>query len=105
MKGKQLAIKKMNEIQKNIDGWEERTLDSAAMNLQWKELLHMQEKHERNVFLFDGLMICCKSNHGQPRLPGASNAEYRLKEKFFMRKVQINDKDDTSEYKHAFEII
>ena len=41
MKGKQLAIKKMNEIQKNTDGWEERTLDSAAMNLQWKELLHM----------------------------------------------------------------
>ena len=41
MKGKQLAIKKMNEIQKNIDGWEEKTLDSAAMNLQWKELLHM----------------------------------------------------------------
>uniref|UniRef100_A0A8C2T0D1 SOS Ras/Rac guanine nucleotide exchange factor 1 n=1 Tax=Coturnix japonica TaxID=93934 RepID=A0A8C2T0D1_COTJA len=58
-----------------------------------------------HIFLFDGLMICCKSNHGQPRLPGASNAEYRLKEKFFMRKVQINDKDDTNEYRHAFEII
>ena len=28
-----------------------------------------------------------------------------FKEKFFMRKLQINDKDDTSEYKHAFEII
>ena len=33
MKGKHLAIKKMNEIQKDIDGWEEKTLDSAAMNL------------------------------------------------------------------------
>lgn len=28
-----------------------------------------------------------------------------FEEKFFMRKLQINDKDDTSEYKHVFEII
>ncbi|KAB0384650.1 hypothetical protein FD755_006567, partial [Muntiacus reevesi] len=61
MKGKHLAIKKMNEIQKNIDGWEEKTLDSAAMNL--------------NILLVDGLMICF----------------------FFMRKLQINGKDDTSD--------
>ncbi|KAF4016244.1 hypothetical protein G4228_007817 [Cervus hanglu yarkandensis] len=106
MKGKQLAIKKMNEIQKNIDGWEGKDIGQCCNEFIMEgTLTRVGAKHERHIFLFDGLMICCKSNHGQPRLPGASNAEYRLKEKFFMRKVQINDKDDTSEYKHAFEII
>ncbi|XP_006003245.1 son of sevenless homolog 1 isoform X2 [Latimeria chalumnae] len=106
MKGKHLAIKKMNEIQKNIDGWEGKDIGQCCNEFIMEgTLTRVGAKHERHIFLFDGLMICCKSNHGQPRLPGASNAEYRLKEKFFMRKVQINDKDDTNEYKHAFELI
>lgn len=107
MKGKHLAIKKMNEIQKNIDGWEGKDIGQCCNEFIMEgALTRVGAKHERHIFLFDGLMICCKSNHGQPRLPGASTAEYRLKEKFFMRKVQINDKDDKEgEYRHAFEII
>ncbi|XP_069035902.1 son of sevenless homolog 1 isoform X2 [Lepisosteus oculatus] len=107
MKGKHLAIKKMNEIQKNIDGWEGKDIGQCCNEFIMEgTLTRVGAKHERHIFLFDGLMICCKSNHGQPRLPGASPAEYRLKEKFFMRKVQINDKDDKEgEYRHAFEII
>ncbi|KAG7492943.1 hypothetical protein MATL_G00019650 [Megalops atlanticus] len=106
MKGKHLAIKKMNEIQKNIDGWEGKDIGQCCNEFIMEgTLTRVGAKHERHIFLFDGLMICCKSNHGQPRLPGASAAEYRLKEKFLMRKVQINDKDDTGEYRHAFEII
>ncbi|XP_063333243.1 son of sevenless homolog 1-like isoform X2 [Pelmatolapia mariae] len=108
MKGKHLAIKKMNEIQKNIDGWEGKDIGQCCNEFIMEgTLTRVGAKHERHIFLFDGLMICCKSNHGPPRLPGASStAEYRLKEKFFMRKVQINDKDDKEgEYRHAFEII
>uniref|UniRef100_A0A4W5QEA3 Son of sevenless homolog 1 (Drosophila) n=1 Tax=Hucho hucho TaxID=62062 RepID=A0A4W5QEA3_9TELE len=108
MKGKHLAIKKMNEIQKNIDGWEGKDIGQCCNEFIMEgTLTRVGAKHERHIFLLDGLMICCKSNHGQPRLPGASStAEYRLKEKFFMRKVQINDKDDKEgEYRHAFEII
>ncbi|XP_055986546.1 son of sevenless homolog 1 isoform X2 [Sorex fumeus] len=87
MKGKQLAIKKMNEIQKNIDGWEGKDIGQCCNEFIMEGTLsRVGAKHERHIFLFDGLMICCRSNHGQPRLPGASNAEYRLKEKFFMRK-------------------
>nr|XP_061792120.1 son of sevenless homolog 1-like [Nerophis lumbriciformis] len=108
MKGKHLAVKKMNEIQKNIDGWEGKDIGQCCNHFIMEgTLTRVGAKHERHIFLFDGLMICCKSNHGPPRLPGAgSAAEYRLKEKFFMRKVQINDKDDKEgEYRHAFEII
>ncbi|XP_056590796.1 son of sevenless homolog 1 isoform X1 [Triplophysa dalaica] len=107
MKGKHLAIKRMNEIQRNIDGWEGKDIGQCCNEFIMEgTLTRVGAKHERHIFLFDGLMICCKSNHGQPRLPGVSAAEYRLKEKFFMRKVQINDKDDKEgEYRHAFEII
>nr|XP_057934942.1 son of sevenless homolog 1-like isoform X2 [Doryrhamphus excisus] len=108
MKGKHLAIKKMNEIQKNIDGWEGKDIGQCCNEFIMEgTLTRVGAKHERHIFLFDGLMICCKTNHCPPRLPGAgSAAEYRLKEKFFMRKVQINDKDDKEgEYRHAFEII
>ncbi|XP_061087233.1 LOW QUALITY PROTEIN: son of sevenless homolog 1-like [Conger conger] len=107
MKGKHLAIKKMSEIQKNIDGWEGKDIGQCCNEFIMEgTLTRVGAKHERHIFLFDGLMVCCKSNHGQPRLPGASAAEYRLKEKFLMRKVQINDKDDKrGEYRHAFEII
>lgn len=108
MKGKHLAIRKMNEIQKNIDGWEGKDIGQCCNEFIMEgTLTRVGAKHERHIFLFDGLMICCKVNHGPPRLPGASStAEYRLKEKFFMRKVQINDKDDKEgEYRHAFEII
>lgn len=91
MKGKHLAIKKMNEIQRNIDGWEGKDIGQCCNEFIMEgTLTRVGAKHERHIFLFDGLMICCKSNHGQPRLPGASAAEYRLKEKFFMRKVSVD---------------
>ncbi|XP_074069539.1 son of sevenless homolog 2 [Macrotis lagotis] len=106
LRSKHLAIKKMNEIQKNIDGWEGKDIGQCCNEFIMEgPLMRIGAKHERHIFLFDGLMISCKTNHGQSRIPGYSNAEYRLKEKFVMRKIQICDKDDTSEYKHAFELI
>ncbi|XP_044515889.1 son of sevenless homolog 2 [Gracilinanus agilis] len=106
LRSKHLAIKKMNEIQKNIDGWEGKDIGQCCNEFIMEgPLMRIGAKHERHIFLFDGLMISCKTNHGQSRIPGYSNAEYRLKEKFIMRKVQICDKDDTCEYKHAFELI
>lgn len=105
-RSKHLAIKKMNEIQKNIDGWEGKDIGQCCNEFIMEgTMMRVGAKHERHIFLFDGLMISCKANHGQSRLPGYSSAEYRLKEKFIMRKIQINDKDDTCDYKHAFELV
>ncbi|KAK5925760.1 hypothetical protein CgunFtcFv8_021392 [Champsocephalus gunnari] len=100
MKGRHLAMRKMSEIQRGIEGWEGKDIgQSCSEFIMEGALTRVGAKHERHVFLFDGLMVCCKSNHGSP-------AEYRLKEKFFMRKVQIHDKEDKEgEYRHAFEII
>uniref|UniRef100_A0A2K6TTA2 SOS Ras/Rho guanine nucleotide exchange factor 2 n=1 Tax=Saimiri boliviensis boliviensis TaxID=39432 RepID=A0A2K6TTA2_SAIBB len=106
LRSKHLAIKKMNEIQKNIDGWEGKDIGQCCNEFIMEgPLTRIGAKHERHIFLFDGLMISCKPNHGQTRLPGYSSAEYRLKEKFVMRKIQICDKEDTCEYKHAFELV
>ncbi|XP_074146837.1 son of sevenless homolog 2-like [Sminthopsis crassicaudata] len=106
LRSKHLAVKKMNEIQKNIDGWEGKDIVQCCNEFIMEgPLIRIGAKHERHIFLFDGLMISCKTNHGQSRIPGYSNAEYRLKEKFIMRKIQIYDKEDTSEYKHVFELI
>ncbi|XP_037102549.1 son of sevenless homolog 1-like [Syngnathus acus] len=102
MKGERSAVEKMNEIQKNIDGWEGKDIGQCCRRLVMEGTLNrVGAKNRRHVFLFDGLIVCCKSNHG----PGSS-AEYRLEEKFFVRKVRINDKDDKEgEYRHAFEIV
>uniref|UniRef100_A0A8D2PZ83 SOS Ras/Rho guanine nucleotide exchange factor 2 n=1 Tax=Zosterops lateralis melanops TaxID=1220523 RepID=A0A8D2PZ83_ZOSLA len=106
IRSKHLAIKKMNEIQKNIDGWEGKDIGQCCNEFIMEGgLTKIGAKHERHIFLFDGLMISCKANHGQSRLPGYSSAEYRLKEKIVMRKMQVVDKEDTAEYRHAFELV
>ncbi|NXQ17115.1 SOS2 protein, partial [Peucedramus taeniatus] len=106
IRSKHLAIKKMNEIQKNIDGWEGKDIGQCCNEFIMEGgLTKIGAKHERHIFLFDGLLISCKTNHGQSRLPGYSSAEYRLKEKIVMRKMQVVDKEDTAEYKHAFELV
>lgn len=60
---------------------------------------------ERKVFLFDGLLVLCKANTRRQTVSGsATNYDFRLKERFFMRKVEIIDRPDTDELKHAIEI-
>uniref|UniRef100_A0A7N5ZS15 Son of sevenless homolog 2 (Drosophila) n=1 Tax=Anabas testudineus TaxID=64144 RepID=A0A7N5ZS15_ANATE len=102
---KQLAIKRMNEIQKSIDGWEGKDIGQCCSEFILEgPLLRAGAKHERHNFLFDGLMISCKANQSS-RLPGSgSGAEFRLKEKFVLRKIRIVDREDSAELRHAFEL-
>lgn len=58
---------------------------------------------DRRVFLFDGLMILCKPN-SRRQSSAHQNPEYRLKERFFIRKVEIIDHQDTEDLRNAFEI-
>lgn len=49
---------------------------------------------ERYVFLFDGLVILTKQNTRRSSVTGPVG-DYKLKEKFNMRKVDIYDREDT----------
>ncbi|XP_057198676.1 son of sevenless homolog 2 [Triplophysa rosa] len=105
-RSKQAAIKRMNDIQRSIDGWEGKDIGQCCSQFILEgALLRAGAKHERHNFLFDGLMISCKANQSS-RLPGAgSGAEFRLKEKFVLRKYRIVDREDSSEFRHAFELV
>ena len=48
---------------------------------------------ERHVFLFDGLIILCKQNLRRTSVTNPSG-EFKLKEKFSIRKVEFRDKED-----------
>ncbi|CAB1335640.1 unnamed protein product [Coregonus sp. 'balchen'] len=89
-----------------IDGWEGKDIGQCCSEFILEgALLRAGAKHERHNFLFDGLMISCKANQSS-RLPGSgSGAEFRLKEKFVLRKVRIVDREDSAELKHAFELV
>lgn len=64
---------------------------------------------ERRAFLFDGLLILCKPTAASRRQSSAQAAThapttYRLKERLFVRKVEIVDLPDADEVRNAFEV-
>ncbi|XP_075218882.1 protein son of sevenless-like [Lycorma delicatula] len=112
---RQAAVEKTNELQKSIEGWEVKDIGQCCNELIREDVLGKVTSNgrrvtERRVFLFDGVIILCKSNNKRTSvsvsapLGSSANAEYKLKEKFLIRKVEIIDKQDTEELKNAFEI-
>uniref|UniRef100_A0A4W4EPF5 Son of sevenless homolog 2 (Drosophila) n=1 Tax=Electrophorus electricus TaxID=8005 RepID=A0A4W4EPF5_ELEEL len=106
VRSKQLAIKRMSDIQRSIDGWEGRDIGQCCSQFILEgPLLRAGAKHERHNFLFDGLMVSCKASQSS-RLPGAgSGADFRLKEKFVLRKHRVVDREDAGELRCAFELL
>uniref|UniRef100_A0A8W7P7A7 Protein son of sevenless n=1 Tax=Anopheles coluzzii TaxID=1518534 RepID=A0A8W7P7A7_ANOCL len=90
---RQSAIEKTRDLQNTVEHWDKD--DTLA------KLSSGKRQTERKVFLFDGLLVLCKAR--RQIVPG-NNYDYRQKERFFMRKVEIIDRPDTDELKHAFEI-
>ena len=50
---------------------------------------------ERYVFLFDQLIVLCKPNNPRRDSKAGPVAEYKLKEKFLIKKVEVVDREDT----------
>lgn len=94
---RQAALQKMNELQRGIDGWEGKDIGQCCNEFVRDGLLGKlgsgKRLTERCVFLFDGLIILCKQNNRRTSVTGPVG-EYRLKEKFFLRKIEIVDRDD-----------
>ncbi|KAL1228787.1 Son of sevenless [Trichinella spiralis] len=123
------ALMKLQELQRNVDGWDLKsvgcscvefilegklrkcglfgqklgnTLLSAAADASRKNF----KITDRYVFLFDSMIVLCKSTLPRRNASSSSAAapELRLKELFLMRKVEAIDHDDNDELKYAFEI-
>ncbi|XP_020810457.1 protein son of sevenless [Drosophila serrata] len=108
---RQLAIERTRELQLKVEHWDDKDVgqncnefireDSLCKLGSGKRILS-----ERKVFLFDGLMVLCKANtKKQTPSAGATTYDYRLKEKFFMRCVKINDRTDSDDLKNSFELV
>ncbi|XP_046816652.1 protein son of sevenless isoform X6 [Vespa crabro] len=117
---RQAALEKISELQKTVDGWDQRDVGQCCNEFIREDTLgkvgsNGRRLTERKALLFDGLLVLCKPSGGKrvsvtvavgvgvvghPAHPG----ELRLKERFFIRKVDIIDREDTEELKNAFEI-
>ncbi|XP_037073475.1 son of sevenless homolog 2-like [Pollicipes pollicipes] len=105
---RQANIQKMNEVQRCMDGWEGKDISQCGCSEFVKEgvlgkLGGGRKLTERHVFLFDGLIVLCKPNSRRSSVTGPV-AEFRLKEKFQIRKIEIKDREDGDDLRFAFEI-
>lgn len=107
------SLDKIQEIKKNVDGLDVRELRSYLKEFYREDTLMKYDGKsnrltERKVYFFDGILILCKSNKKisvtVPINVVSSQYEYKCKEMFFLRKVEINDVENTEDVKNAFEI-
>ncbi|KAJ8985179.1 hypothetical protein NQ317_018208 [Molorchus minor] len=106
---RQAALVKIHELEKIVENWDSKDLGQCCNEFVREDVLvkisSSKRLTERRVFLFDGLMILCKPNsRRQSSVHHQNHPECRLKERFFIRKVEIIDHEDTDDLKNAFEI-
>lgn len=100
------AIEKTKELQSVVEHWEKDIGQCCNEFIREDTLMKLvsgKRNTERKAFLFDGLLVLCKPNSRKTTV-SSSCYDYKLKEKFYMRKVDIIDRPDTDELKHTFEI-
>ncbi|KAL3271133.1 hypothetical protein HHI36_021630 [Cryptolaemus montrouzieri] len=106
---RQAALEKIQELEKVVENWDSKDIGQCCNEFVREDVLLKvssgKRLTDRRVFLFDGLMILCKPNsRRQSSIHHLNHPECRLKERFFIRKVEIIDHQDTDELKNAFEI-
>ncbi|OXU26718.1 hypothetical protein TSAR_013174 [Trichomalopsis sarcophagae] len=118
---RQAALEKTSEMQKTVDGWDQRDIGQCCNEFIREDMLgkvgsNGRRLTERRALLFDGLLVLCKPSSGKrvsvsvaAVAVGSNHSAHhqndlRLKERFFIRKVDIIDREDTEELKNAFEI-
>ncbi|GFR88033.1 son of sevenless [Elysia marginata] len=99
------TVQKMTEVQRSIENWDGKDMQQLCSVFIMEGQLTVVRKTnaERYCFLFDGMILLCKLN---PRRNSATGPipEYKLKEKFFIRKVEVVDTDDNNDVTNAFEL-
>lgn len=106
---RQAALDKIHECGKIVENWDSKDMAQFCNEFIREDAILKvssgKRLTERRVFLFDGLMILCKPNTRRQSSIHPNHPECRFKERFFIRKVEIVDHQDTDEIKNAFEIL
>ena len=127
LRDRKTAVQKMMEIQKRIEGWEGKDLQQCCNELLVEGKLFKYvgkgsramfgktsetNESERYGFLFDSLLVLCKAIDKPSRkmssvVTGSSSSsspapEFRLKKKYFIRRLEVTDCEDSDDVKHAF---
>ncbi|XP_061386025.1 protein son of sevenless [Musca vetustissima] len=105
---RQLAIERTRELQNTVEHFDKDVGQNCNEFIREDVLGKLgsgKKIAERKAYLFDGLMLLCKPNTKRQTTSANSQVyEYRLKEKFYMRRVEINDRPDTDDLKYAFDV-
>lgn len=107
---RKMAIEKIHELCSTVEHWDRDVGQSCNEFVREDKLSKVgsggKRVTERKVYLFDGLLVLCKANTRRQTVGVGSSQQYdyRLKERYFMRKVEIVDRQDQDECRHLIEI-
>lgn len=106
---RQLSVEKTRDLLSNVEHFGDKDAIGQSYNEYIREdtlqkLSSGKRITERKVYLFDGVLILCKQIRGRSVNPNSNAYDYRQKERFVMRRVDINDRSDNEDLRFAFEI-
>ncbi|XP_031624376.1 protein son of sevenless isoform X2 [Contarinia nasturtii] len=106
---RQLSVEKTRELLNSVEHFGDKDAIGQSYNEYIREdtlqkLSSGKRITERKVYLFDGVLILCKQIRGRSVNPNSNAFDYRQKERFVMRRVEIIDRCDTDDLRFAFEI-
>jgi len=110
---RQQSLGRLNQLQQSIVGWEGKDIVANSSEIVYEGKLKVgsdkKKMKDRYVILCDGLLIVCSQQTGGRR-PSSSSAsssaagELRYRDKYLIRLISIQDREDEENFRHTFEI-
>lgn len=103
---RKLSIEKTRELQSAVENWSDKESYNEFLREDTLQKLGSGKRiTERKVYLFDGLLVLCKANTRRQAVSvGATTYDFRLKERYYMRRDGVVDRNDSDDLKNGFEI-
>lgn len=97
---KEVAVQKFIEMKSVVEGFDE-SLGQSYFNEficedNFQKIGSGRKPSERHAYLFDAFICLCKPNYRRTSVvTGGTQFDYRLKEYYYLTKVEVRDKEDT----------